>query len=105
MNTDNSNNSVLMAKIDRLMNEVLNLAHQSEEDTMVLVTILRKLEFIHRQIREELFEPSLPNTRHDLYSLLKDIDETGGWPYIERMRLRNICEKFLQASENVEQGE
>jgi hypothetical protein len=42
-----------------------------------------------------MFEPSLPNTRKDLYGLLRDIEETGGWPYIERMKLQMLMEKLL----------
>lgn len=90
-------------QIDQLMDEVLDLAYKSKEDLILLMAFLRKLELVHREIREELFEPSLPNTRHDLYWLLKDIDESGGWPYIERMRLRSICENLLQTCENLDQ--
>jgi hypothetical protein len=103
MNTDNLNHTVVNTEIEKLMDEVVNLAQKSQEDSMLLITILRKLEFTHRQIREELFEPSLPDTRHGLHGLLKDIEETGGWPYIERMRLENLCTKLLQASEDIEQ--
>jgi hypothetical protein len=101
MNSKNLNDSFLDSELEKLRDEVLTLARKSKEDSILLITILRKLEFIHRQIREELFEPSLPNTRHDLYPLLKDIEESGGWPYIERMRLQNLCEKFLKVSENI----
>jgi hypothetical protein len=57
--------------------------------------LLRHLEELHRQIREEIFEPSLPNIRNDLYNLLRDIDESGGWPYIERMKLRALMHHLL----------
>ena len=105
MDTDNLNHTVVNTEIEKLMNEVVNLAQKSKDDSMLLMAILRKLELTHRQIREELFEPSLPDTRHGLHGLLKDIEETGGWPYIERMRLQNLCAKLLQASEDIEQQE
>jgi hypothetical protein len=85
----------LEIELKTLLNEVWNLAKTSDSDCISLVTVLRELELIHRQIRQELLEPSLPDTRHDLYLLLKHIDEIGGWPYIERMKLQTICEKML----------
>jgi hypothetical protein len=86
-------------KLEKLTTEIWKLAENSQEDSLLLVTILRKLELSHRQIREQMFEPSLPDTRHHLYLLLRNIEESGGWPYIERMRLQNICEKFLVTGE------
>lgn len=97
MDGKNSTDTFLDKELEKLMNDFLILAEKSKEDSLLLITILRKLELIHRKIREELFEPSLPSTRHDLYTLLKDIEEHGGWPYIERMKLQYICEKFLDA--------
>ena len=57
--------------------------------------ILRELESLHRNIRIEMFEPKLPDTRHHLYLLMKHLEEVGGWPYIERMRIRNLCANLL----------
>jgi hypothetical protein len=36
----------------------------------------------------------LPQTRNDLYQFVKDIEEKGGWPYIERMRLRDLLQSI-----------
>lgn len=55
---------------------------------------------LHREIRVDMFEPILPNTRKDLYSLLKDIEESGGWPYIERMKLQALLLPLLKWEEN-----
>jgi hypothetical protein len=82
---------------------VKNLALEQSDDLIGLLGILRKLESLHREIREDLFEVALPNNRHDLYDILKEIEEGGGWPYIKRMRilelLRNIDE-LRQAEED-----
>ncbi|MEY2834005.1 MAG: hypothetical protein RLZZ574_3264, partial [Cyanobacteriota bacterium] len=43
-------------------------------------------------------ESALPQTRNDLYKFVKDIEEKGGWPYIERMRLTDLL-KNLELSE------
>ena len=63
-------------------------AHQG--DCLALLMLLRILERLHWQIREKLFHPALPDTRNELYQLLRDIEEKGGWPYIERMKLRSL---------------
>jgi hypothetical protein len=65
-------------------------AKELEGDSLELLSLLRTLEALHRQIRTELFEPILPERRNDLYSLVRDIAESGGWPYIERMRLQQL---------------
>jgi hypothetical protein len=66
------------------------LAEEHRSDSLLLLSLLRNLEKIHRQIRVEYFEAALPQTRNDLYQFVRDIEEKGGWPYIERMRLRDL---------------
>jgi len=78
----------LSAELTQLQTATLELAETHRHDPQALMALLRQLEGLHRQIREELFVPLLPENRHDLYNLLRDIEENGGWPYIERMRLR-----------------
>jgi hypothetical protein len=67
---------------------ILDLASEYQGDCQGLLALLRSLEQLHRTIQEEMFQAALPNTRHELYNLLKDIEETGGWPYIARMKLQ-----------------
>ena len=74
------------------------LAKKNQDDRLFLLSLLRDLEQIHRQIRVNYFESALPQTRNDLYQLVKDIEEKGGWPYIERMRLRDLL-KNLETDE------
>lgn len=66
---------------------IWTLAQELQGDCKALLALLRDLERLHRAIREEMFQASLPNTRGELYQLLREIEETGGWPYIERMKL------------------
>lgn len=66
------------------------LVKKCEGDSGQILSWLRTLELLHREIREEMFLPSLPDTRNSLYYLLKEIQETGGWPYIERMKLQEM---------------
>ena len=77
-----------------ILSKTWSIAEKKPQDLLFLLSVLRSLELIHRQIRTELFEPSLPETRNELYQLVKDIEEKGGWPYIERMRLQNLLENL-----------
>jgi hypothetical protein len=70
----------------------LQLAADHHQQTEELLAILRTLEELHRHIREEFFQPALPQSRHSLYSLLMEIESQGGWPYIERMRLQDLLQ-------------
>ncbi|PSB11553.1 hypothetical protein C7B62_05315 [Pleurocapsa sp. CCALA 161] len=79
------------------------LAKENQNDSLFLLSLLRDLEQIHRQIRINYFESALPQTRHDLYQFVKDIEEKGGWPYIERMRLIDLLKNLELSEENVEQ--
>ena len=89
MNGDQEVDNQLEAQMQRLSEEIWALAKRCQGERELLLT-LRTLERLHQQIREELFQPSLPNTRNALYELLKNIEESGGWPYIERMKLRDL---------------
>ncbi len=72
------------------------LAQKHREDSLFLLSLLRDLEEIHRQIRVNFFEKGLPKTRNDLYQFVRDIEEKGGWPYIERMRLKDLLKNMEQ---------
>ena len=59
-------------------------------DTIALLSLLRQLEMLHREICDGVFQDSLPDNRQALYALLREIESEGGWPYIERMRLQHL---------------
>jgi len=95
MNSDqNFDSRQLKIKLQELATEIHSLASSHQDDALVLLALLRALEYSHREIRENLFQESLPNNRQALYALLRDIEETGGWPYIERMTLRSLLAKL-----------
>jgi hypothetical protein len=89
------NNSAIENELQKSVSEIWNLAEKSQDDIFEVLLILRELELLHRNIRQQMFDPILPDTRHRLYLLLKHIEEVGGWPYIERIRIKDICEKLL----------
>ncbi|MCS6814824.1 MAG: hypothetical protein NZ772_14815 [Cyanobacteria bacterium] len=75
---------------------VKSTAYQYQGNYGELLSLLRLLEALHHDIRDNLFQPALPTNRQQLYSLLRDIEQAGGWPYIPRMKLQ----EFLDVVEN-----
>ncbi|WP_017294518.1 hypothetical protein [Geminocystis herdmanii] len=94
MNTSN-NSSSIENEVKKLVTEIKVIADNSQENIFDLLLILRELESLHSHIRREMFEPALPDTRHRLYLLLKHLEEVGGWPYIERMKIKDMCQILL----------
>ncbi|YAI83002.1 MAG: hypothetical protein ACQJCO_06820 [cyanobacterium endosymbiont of Rhopalodia sterrenbergii] len=94
----NQQNSSLSQRFQEIVTIIETLASDCKGNTYDLLSLLRILEKIHRQIRSDLFEPSLPDTRKNLYEVLKDIEETGGWPYIERMKLQKFLEHWFNST-------
>jgi hypothetical protein len=87
------------SQLAQITTSVISLAEQHQGDTLALLSILRTLEKLHRQIQEGSFQDSLPENRQALYALLRDIEESGGWPYIDRMRLRGVMARLLEGVE------
>ncbi len=102
MNCDNPSDSgqldsgQLDAELQAISAEILTLAHRYRDNTLALLALLRTLEQTHRDVQDNLFQTSLPDNRQEFYAILKDIEETGGWPYIERMRLRSFLSNLLE---------
>jgi hypothetical protein len=92
----------LLSKLQAIATVVHDTVDSCQGDTVALLSLLRKLEQLHREIRDGVFQQSLPVNRRQLYSLLKDIESEGGWPYIERMRLQaflaNLPEEDTQGN-------
>jgi hypothetical protein len=82
--------AALSAQIQAIVGDV-------QTDSLSLLALLRLLEQQHRMICEAYFQPSLPNTRQDLYTLLRDIEAEGGWPHIPRMKIQALMQEFLLA--------
>lgn len=78
---------------------VRQTADQHRGNGRALLRLLRLLENLHQEVREGPFQEALPENRQALYALLKDIEAEGGWPYINRMKLRSLMVKLLEESE------
>ncbi|NES84655.1 MAG: hypothetical protein F6K10_26420 [Moorea sp. SIO2B7] len=95
----------LDGEIQEISKRILAIAKVYQGNSWDLLSLLRTLELIHREIQENLLQPSLPDNRQQLYKLLKEIEETGGWPYIERMRLQDFLVKFQEVALNTDESE
>jgi hypothetical protein len=95
-----NNAQSLPPQLHALREQVESLATDCHQDHAQLLELLRVLEDLHRHIRIDYFEPALPNTRRGLYGLLKDIEESGGWPYIERGKLNQFINHLQETMEN-----
>lgn len=101
MNCDNDVDSKqLQVKLQAMSADIRALADSHQGNPLALLALLRALEQIHREIQENLFQASLPDNRQELYALLKNIEEEGGWPYIERMRLRSLLANLSESELN-----
>ena len=92
------------ADIEEIRLAVQAAAQKRAGDGRALLALLRQLEGLHRDIRETLFQESLPTNRQRLYSLLRDIEISGGWPYIQRMKLAELV-KSLESDATSEVSE
>ncbi|WP_017298251.1 hypothetical protein [Nodosilinea nodulosa] len=84
-------------RCDNLPEDLATLSHLIDRaalgrrgQSLNLLALLRLLEQQHRDIRETLFRDALPDNRQHLYALLRDIEVNGGWPYIQRMKLKAL---------------
>ena len=76
-----------LADITDRIHEIANL---NREDPIALLHVLRTLEQLHREIQQNYFQAALPDSRQALYTLLRDIEENGGWPYIDRLKIQSL---------------
>jgi hypothetical protein len=74
-------------------------AEQNRTDTSELLSLLRCLEQVHREICDVHFQSALPTNRQALYTLLKEMEQTGGWPYIPRMHLNRILQSLREIND------
>ena len=80
-----------------LLEELRSLAEQERGNPDNLL-MLRELEAVHRDVQDGPFRQSLPENRQKLFSLLKQMEKSGGWPYIPRLQLRTFIDLLGQDS-------
>lgn len=94
--------TALIIELEAITQNIRALAQGHQGDCLALLSLLRALEALHLEIRDTLFQESLPDNRQALYHLLRDIELSGGWPYIQRMRLQELLKQFgSEAKDNL----
>ncbi|MEG4344050.1 hypothetical protein QUB70_12265 [Microcoleus sp. A003_D6] len=88
----------LQSQLQLLTEALRTLAESCQGDSLLLLALLRTLEASHQEIRDGLFQASFPDNRQALYKLLRNIEANGGWPYIQRMKLRSLLGYAQQLS-------
>ena len=88
-----------VTQLQELIGQIQQMAVRYDGQCDQLLSLLRVIEALHRNIREELFQPALPTSRHELFSLLRDIETAGGWPYIYRLKIEEVCQNLMQLHE------
>jgi hypothetical protein len=86
-------------QIATIVQEIHTIAERSQGDPIALLRLLRALEQIHRDIQGDYFQSALPDSRQALYALLRDIEENGGWPYIQRWKLHALFANLSELEE------
>lgn len=82
------------SEMQQLTSRMYTLAQNQKEDALVLLSLLREIEKLHQEIRDDFFQAALPNNRQGLYALLRDIEAQGGWPYIARLKLQVLLDQI-----------
>lgn len=97
MNTEKDSSSHLKSAVvhstddlNEIADRINHIADRDRADPLALLHLLRTLEQLHREIQQGCFQAALPNSRQALYALLRDIEENGGWPYIQRWKLQEL---------------
>lgn len=88
-----------LSELEVISDRLWQFAQVQQDDSVRLLEILRVLEALHKRIRDDLFQPALPTSRHELFNLLRDIETKGGWPHIYRMKINEICRYLEQPEE------
>jgi hypothetical protein len=89
-------------RLTRLLGELDGLAAELAGDPDGLLALLRQLERLHRQVQDGPFRSSLPADRNHLFTLLQQMEKSGGWPYIPRLQLRTFMD-LLQVEQHLKE--
>lgn len=84
--------SAQQQRLDTVIAELGSLAGELAGNPEGLLTLLRQLEQLHRTLQDGAFRSSLPADRSALFNLLREMEQSGGWPYIPRLQLRTFMD-------------
>ncbi len=87
-------------KWEKIASKIRRMAKENQGNIEAILSLLRLLESLHREIRDGIFQESLPDNRQALYNLLKYLENSGGWPYIYRGNLQAMLAKLSKEDAN-----
>jgi hypothetical protein len=90
--TSTALNTAQQQRLGELLDGLNALACELEQNPEALLTLLRQLEQLHRNLQDGAFRASLPADRGQLFNLLRAMEQSGGWPYIPRLQLRTFMD-------------
>ncbi len=93
-----------IAAYEAIATAIRSLAQHQEGNVQALLGLLRLLEQLHREVEDGPFRQALPTNRQGLYALLRDMESEGGWPYIPRLRLKQIMH-WIEELEDTEEDQ
>lgn len=82
----------LESRLEQALGALETLAGELEGQPEALLSLLRRLEKLHRTIQDGPFRASLPADRGALFQVLSEMERSGGWPYIPRLQLRTFLD-------------
>jgi hypothetical protein len=100
---DEKTESIHPIQAEGISDSIRSLAQGHQNNCLQLLALLRLLEELHREIRDDLFMESLPTNRQALYALLRDIEREGGWPYIPVAKIKDLM-STLESDSEVSEG-
>jgi hypothetical protein len=92
VNRDMSLTPVQQASLSNQLQTLQQLAQELNGNPEALLDLLRQIEQLHRTVQDGAFRGSLPADRSQLFSLLQNMERSGGWPYIPRLQLRTFMD-------------
>jgi hypothetical protein len=86
--------SFVPVELTEVYKTLTELAKERQDDCIGLLELLRFLETLHGQIRDNYYVSSLPQNRGELYALLKEMEERDGWPLLPRTETRSLLRRL-----------
>ena len=96
---------VQQTSLSSQLQSLQQLAQELNGNPEALLDLLRQIEQLHRTVQDGAFRGSLPGDRSQLFSLLQNMERSGGWPYIPRLQLRTFMDLLQLEAEPDAPGE
>jgi hypothetical protein len=96
MKTRPSFSNGLLPELEPARDALIAAAEKHAGDAASLLIILRFLEEIHQWLRDGAYMEALPDSRHELFELLNQMEQQNNWPNLPRTGLRSLISRLEQ---------